>query len=377
MRDMRWIRSLISDRKKNVPEDKGVPTELVAQIVRALAADSTTSPQLWQAFHDALSKNYDAFSAALGRYTPKDQLIHLVSLLLIAVVRNAFSSAELRDQLFALAEQMGVHILPVHFYSPVPDTTTLRSNYASRRFDDPASSGWSLNEAGQLALVDELSQYAGELAEIPETSTNGFSWENPAITASDAALYYCMIRHFRPRRVIEVGSGYSTLIAARACLRNGSSELISIDPFPPPFLTPAVPGVTRLVRAPAQELEPSFFASSLGPGDILFIDSTHVSKADSDVNHLLLSVVPRLANGSIVHFHDIFLPWDYAESWIKEKHIFWNEQYLLLAFLLFNKSYQVLLGSQFLGRQHGEYLHRRIPYGRVPGGGSFWIRKMA
>lgn len=134
-----------------------------------------------------------------------------------------------------------------------------------------------------------------------------------------------------------------------------------------------MPSLTRLISQPVQTIPISEF-EALGRNDILFIDSTHVSKIDSDVNYLLLSVIPHLQSGVVVHFHDIFLPWEYARSWVVDKQIFWNEQYILLAFLLFNERFEVLLANQYLGREHAAVLSKLFPHLQILGGGSFWMR---
>jgi hypothetical protein len=299
--------------------------EQISKLFEALTRKTDDSQESWNEFHQILSKRYNEFSECLGKYVPEEELIHLLSLLLIPIARNGLLTAERSQRLFYDAEAMGIHFLPVHFYTPVPDTKSIPGSAWDVRFDGVP--GWNLNEAAQLRLLPQLGQWASELNDIPEGPLNGdeFSWNNPAITASDAAIYYAFIRQFRPQRVIEVGSGYSTLLAARACVANGSTRLTCIEPYPMPAITKRRAGIaevlsTRVQDAPLQRFE------ELSAGDILFIDSTHVCKIDSDVNYLLLQVVPRLAPGVIVHFHDIFLPWEYAASWVKEKKIFWNEQ---------------------------------------------------
>lgn len=174
---------------------------------------------------------------ALGRNVPEDELNHLLGLLVIPVARNGFQTASRKAALFNLAEAMGVHCMPAHFYSPVPDVKAIPETAWQRRFDD--TPGWELSAAKQLALLAELSRFAPELAEIPRkhVSADEFSWENPAFNETDASLYYAMIRHFRPQRVVEVGGGYSTMIASRACAQNGDTSLEVIEPYPMDVLT--------------------------------------------------------------------------------------------------------------------------------------------
>lgn len=349
------------------PKNLKIISRLSSVLLKADAQDA------WAALHTVLSENYDAFSEALGRNVAEDELNHLLGLLVLIVARNGLRTAGRRENLFNLAEAMGVHFLPVHFYSPVPDVKTLPEITWKRQFDD--TPGWNLNVVEQLALLAELSRFAPELTGIPRkpVSADDFSWENPAFNETDASLYYAIIRHFRPRRVVEIGGGYSTMIASRACLQNGDTSLEVIEPYPMDVLTRGMPGLTRLISQPVETIPMSEF-EALGRNDVVFVDSTHVSKINSDVNYLLLSVLPRLRSGVLVHFHDIFLPWEYARSWVVDKHIFWNEQYLLLAFLLFNERFEVVLANQYLGLVHPASLSKLFPDLQILGGGSFWIR---
>src|SRR2546426_59246 len=256
------------------------------------------------------------------------------------VARNGVFVPERTVKMFPSAEGIGVHILPVHFYMPVPNTAGLQESVWSARFD--RAGVWTLNAQRQLSLLSELGRFAAELEAVPEEShESGFYWNNPPYCQTDAAVYYSMIRYFQPASIVEVGAGYSTLIAASACLRKGDTVLEAIDPYPPPFLATPVPGLTRLITEPVQKISPDRF-QALRENDILFIDSTHVCKIASDVNYLMFSVLPGLKEGVLIHLHDIFLPWEYPRSWVRDYNIFWNEQYLLLAFLMFNDQFEIV-----------------------------------
>jgi hypothetical protein len=199
---------------------------------------------------------------------------------------------------------------------------------------------------------------------------------------ADAAALHCMLRDLCPRRVVEIGSGLSTLVAAAALTRNRTetgraAELITIDPYPAAMLQAArLPG-WRLLAEPVQDVPLGFFAE-LGPSDVLFIDSSHVLRIGSDVQYELLQVVPRLRPGVVVHFHDIFLPDEYPRHWVMRERRFWNEQYLLQAFLSFNEAFAVLWAGAYLARHHPAALLAAFPWRvwdtRRPG--SFWIRRV-
>ncbi len=298
------------------------------------------------------------------------------SALCTLVKQAGFRSHPRQMQLFDLAQAEGVHVLKNHFYSPVPDTSTLDARLWERRADEDG--GLDLREEHQLRLLRELRRFAHELDDVPEQSDDParFHWGNPAFWPGDGAVYYAMLRHVGAKRILEVGSGHSTRLAARAAQLNGA-ELTCIEPYPMPSLKATLPGLSRLIEQPVQAVPFAEF-ERLQAGDVLFIDSTHVCKIGSDVNHLFLRVIPRLAPGVVVHVHDIFLPWEMPRAWVLEKKIFWNEQYLLQALLTCNPSFEVLLGNQFLGRLHGGPFREAfpcIPERFAPGGVSFWFRR--
>ena len=227
----------------------------------------------------------------------------------------------------------------------------------------------------QLGVVAKLSPYSGELAGIPDKAKeDSFHWRIPAFGPLDAATYYCMVRHFKPRQIVEIGAGYSSLIAADAAGRNGGSQITCIDPNPRDFLKASVS--VKLLPEKVQSVELGLF-TDLHDGDFLFIDNSHMSKTGSDVNDVMFRMLPVLSKGVFVHFHDIFLPFDYPTNWIKKRGIFYNEQYLLLAFLMFNPCFEVVLANQFLCRTSGDQLRKAfpsVPTGPV-GGSSFWTRR--
>src|SRR5205814_10103081 len=140
-------------------------------------------------------------------------------------------------------------------------------------------------------------------------------------------------------------------LMGEAGARNDACPLICVEPFPSDFLSKGFPGLKSLVIKEVQQIDLDFF-SQLQSGDVLFIDSSHTVKIGGDVNYLFLEVLPRLKLGVIVHVHDILFPLDYRRDWVKEQFRFWNEQYLLQAFLCFNSAFEVLLSTSYLGYYH-------------------------
>jgi predicted O-methyltransferase YrrM len=190
----------------------------------------------------------------------------------------------------------------------------------------------------------------------------------------DALVAYCMVRHFQPRLIIEVGSGFSSLVLGDAVAKNTDSSLICIEPFPREFLREGFPGLQSLIEQKVQDIDLDFFAQ-LESRDILFIDSSHTVKIGGDVNYLFLEVLPRLKPGVIVHVHDIFLPFEYRRDWVLDEFRFWTEQYLLQAFLTFNSEFEVLMANNYLNQYHEEALKAAFPDLSSWGGGSFWMRR--
>ncbi len=267
-----------------------------------------------------------------------------------------------------------------HFYSPIANPDDLRAREARIWATCDEMPGIDLNVPSQLALLQALAPYPAELQwpiKQPTTPTQYF-YGNDQYPVLDAEFLYAVLRHFKPKAMIEVGSGFSSLITAEVNRRhlNGMLEFSCIEPYPRPFLVAGVEGITQLVRKRVEDVELSFF-DRLNAGDILFIDSSHVSKAGSDVNYLFFEILPRLRPGVMVHIHDIFLPDEYPKSWVIEQGRNWNEQYLLRAFLQFNPAWEVMWAGHFMGTRHTAAVQATFPrYPELGGGGSFWLRRV-
>jgi predicted O-methyltransferase YrrM len=284
---------------------------------------------------------------------------------------------------FGLFERVGIHVSPVHHTQPFPDTRRLGPQIWQR---PSALVGIDMRESEQLELLESFAaRFKGEYDALPRQPAAGgpvrFYTGNPFFGPIDAEILYCMIRRLRPRRVVEIGSGFSTLLAKQALSRNDADgyagRLDTYDPKPAAMLATIADASTSVNVARAEDLPLETFAS-LGAGDILFIDSTHVVRIGGDVCYELLEVVPRLAPGVNVHFHDIFLPDQYPRKLVMGERIFWTEQYLLQAFLAFNGSFEVVWGSAFMQRKHLSELASAFASFDPQAdhtGGSFWIRR--
>ncbi|MEQ8675170.1 MAG: class I SAM-dependent methyltransferase [Aggregatilineales bacterium] len=279
---------------------------------------------------------------------------------------------------FDFWQSLGIHILPVHYYSQVPDTRVLKANYPTKSPLD----GIDMNYTGQKTLLEEVfptfqPEYdnftmldSPSAKQILEADT--FVLPNPTFTGIDPYVYYCMIRHFKPEHILEVGSGNSTRLARMAVTKNEQGKITCIEPYPSKLLK-RVRGI-EIIDQRVEEVDFDIF-KQLKANDILFIDSSHTVRMGGDVTHLFLDVLPKLQSGVIVHVHDIFLPDPYPESWYLKDHRFFMEQYLLQAYLIGNTHVEVLFANHFMADSDEDALKTVFPkalFYRTSG--SFWLR---
>ncbi len=271
----------------------------------------------------------------------------------------------------------GVFPVRDHYYEPLFDGRRLKRPLTEER----RLPGLEWNAAGQLAVLERL-HYGHELSDVPnhETGERAFHFNNGTFESGDAEYWYAMIRSRKPTRIIEIGSGFSTLMAARAIRKNAEEDphyrcaRVCVEPYEMPWLEQT--GVT-VVRERVEEVGVDLFAA-LGENDILFIDSSHVIRPQGDVLFECLELLPSLRKGVLVHLHDIFTPRDYLPGWVLEEVKFWNEQYLLEAFLTGNPDWKIVGALNYLHHHHYESLKAQCPFltpEREPG--SFYIEKIA
>lgn len=243
--------------------------------------------------------------------------------------------------LLHLSDRLGVQILPKHHYSAVPDYRWLRANHSlwARRADLTGLS-WDLDT--QLGWLGEhCRRYYHEVSGLTQYLGIEALQAGPGFGPIESQVLHCVCRSVKPRRYVEIGSGVSTLCALSAFARNSTEaaacSVTCIDPFATEALS-AHRGVD-LIRSEVQSMDVSFFRQ-LNAGDILFIDSSHAVKTGSDVNFLVLEVIPNLRPGVHVHFHDIFLPYIFRPD-VLDSLWDWQETALLLALLKGNSSIAV------------------------------------
>lgn len=269
---------------------------------------------------------------------------------------------------------------PGHFYSPIPSMEEIAGRDSEIFGTAPRElPGIDLREPEQLTLLKSLSVYYDELP-FPRTRSSSVRYwlENDAFAYSDAIYLYLMLRHLHPKRVIEVGSGFSSAAMLDTSERflQSSVEFTFIDPdlstLEALWRQEDAANVTAL-RMRVQDVPLSLF-ETLQSGDILFVDSSHVTKTGSDVNRLLLDVIPRLASNVYVHIHDIQYPFEYPRPWVYEGRA-WNEAYLVRAFLEFNEAFEIVLFPSYLAQFHKGLLMRTMPLVTENAPGSLWLRR--
>jgi hypothetical protein len=294
-----------------------------------------------------------------------------------------------RDAAPNLANALTAHRQPPaypdgHFYSPVVDTAAVAERRDAIWPAAPKIAGIDFNDAGHVHVLTELfPRFIGdydyaehEHADLPGeafyTQNSQFSW-------LDARALFVLLRAWRPRRIIEVGSGFSSLLIADVNRRwfGGGIDFTCIEPFPRAFLRDRIEGISRLIEQEVQRVALSAF-EALEAGDVLFIDSSHVAKTGSDVNFLYFDVLPLLTRGVRIHVHDIFLPHDYLPEWVLDENRSWNEQYLLRALLMYSTMFRVEFGCSYAFHAHRSLVQKALahPKGHAFAGGSFWMTKM-
>jgi predicted O-methyltransferase YrrM len=269
---------------------------------------------------------------------------------------------------------------PGHYYSPVPDLDALAKRPELFAFDPTNIPGIDLRIPRQWDLLEELRPLA---ADVPFPDERGedyrFWFDNDSYANGDATTLHSVLRHFRPARMIEIGAGYSTLCTLDTIEHYDlGTHLTVVEPYPDRLLSLLRPGDMQgitLLTTPIEQVDLSVF-DQLESGDVVFIDSTHVAKTGSDVVFELHRVLPRLAKGVVIHFHDIFPGFEYPQPWVFEGRG-WNEAYVLRAFLELNSSFQIKLWPSLLHWLDPARAETLVPELARNVGGCLWLMRVA
>ena len=282
---------------------------------------------------------------------------------------NSLGSPAVRRMLW----RRGIGAQAKGFYASLVDPREVRPSHEAS-----LSAGFEMDRERHLHyLVSVFPKYAEEYAALDVE--RGETWHrqprffkrNDAFSNLDALAYWALLREHRPSRVVEIGSGFSTLLAAQAVAKNHFGRVTAIDPYPREFVRRSDLGIDLIVQG-AEELDPDLLLS-LQAGDVAFVDSSHVVRQGGEVNWFFLNVLPRLRPGVLVHVHDIYLPFDYPVELMRQRNVYWTEQYLLQAYLMHNSRSRVLFGSHFAAHAFPDETAQAVSAVDSISGASFWF----
>jgi predicted O-methyltransferase YrrM len=267
-----------------------------------------------------------------------------------------------------------------HFYSPIVSVEEIKKReleiWKGEQTDEIA--GIDLRTEDQIKLIKALNRYYEDLPfKSGKQSGTRYFFENGFYSYTDGIILHAMIRHMRPKRIIEIGSGFSSamMLDTNELFFNNSIELTFIEPYPDRLNSLVRDSDRRSVEIIVRDAQsvPLAVFEKLDAGDILFIDSTHVVKTGSDVNYILFEILPRLKSGVLIHFHDVFFPFEYPKELVFMGRN-WNEDYFLKAFLMYNNEFEIKLFSQYLHKHHGKvFAEMTLSYKNT--GGNLWLAR--
>ena len=268
-------------------------------------------------------------------------------------------------------------VAPGHFYSPFPSRRDVEEHLARPLSPLREVPAVHLGDASQLEVLERLQ------AHYPLVPFKGrslpsllYAAENPHYSYTDSVILFCMLNDLRPRRLIEIGSGFSTcaILDTNRLSFGSQTEIVSIDPNAEllrSLVTQSADPLTIIERK-VQDVDLQMF-DQLNAGDVLFIDSSHVSKLSSDVNYIFFEILPRLKSGVVIHLHDIYRDFEYPDAWLMEGRA-WNEAYLLRAFLEYNEHFRILLFLSYMQNAQQAWFQRNMP--DLDEGSCFWMEKV-
>ena len=286
-----------------------------------------------------------------------------------------------RDELKRILADAGPFAPPGHFYSPVPSQSDVEDHLArlqskSLLADLPAI---RMDDGTQLDFLECLKPYYSQLPfQAGKVDGLTYQFDNPHFSYADGTILFCVMNYFRPKRLIEIGSGFSTcaILDTNRVFLNSQTQITSIEPHAKllrSLIAKSHDSIT-IIESKLQDADLEVF-DQLSARDILFIDSTHISKAGSDVNYVIFDILPRIKPGVIVQIHDIHLAFEYPDLWLREGRA-WNEAYMLRAFLEYNEHFRILLFLGYMQNAYEEWFRQNMPNTLLRKGGSFWMEKL-
>lgn len=281
----------------------------------------------------------------------------------------------------SLLKKYGLYRLafpPGHFASPIPNPEEVLND--KQLFDeDQVIADINLNESGQMDLFSQFGDILNNNIYNNSSGDTRYHFENGMLGPMDGLMLYSMIRYFNPKKIVEVGSGYSSAIMldVNNNFRNNDMDLTFIEPYPDrlkSLLREEDFSAVTILEEKIQQVDLTIF-DALEANDILFLDTSHIVKTGSDVNFWLFNILPRLKPGVIIHIHDIFWPFEYPKEWIRQQKCY-TELYLIRAFLMNNKDYEIQLFNNYLQKRYPEIVEKQLPVLMNTQGGSIWLKKV-
>ena len=269
------------------------------------------------------------------------------------------------------------------YYSPIPNRDDVLEYIKSPKRKNIDLPEINLNKESQFKLLQEYQKFYNDLP-FPEEKGKDcrYYYTNDWFGYSDAIFLYSFLRKNKPRKIIEVGSGFSSAVILDTVEKflNHQTEINFIEPYPERLISILNPEDRKKIQIIDKKVQdsPIDIFTSLGPGDLLFIDSTHVVKCGSDVQLLMFEIIPKLSPGVFVHFHDIFFPFEYPADWLT-RGIYWNEDYFLRSFLAYNSQWIISFFNPYAGIVFRDFLEEKMPLClKIENtGGSIYIQKTA
>ena len=292
-------------------------------------------------------------------------------------VRNPAVSTKIKDGLNSIVNRAGLQISTLK--TERLEQARLEKLVARGHWTRPPfSEGLAFDPEQYLRFLRSVCEpYREQLSALPlaDLGSEQFYRNNRWFESVDADVLYGIVRHFSPPQVVEIGCGHSSRLMAHA-IRDGDlpTKLVCVDPSPRVEIRGCA---DEFIESPVEELPLNQLAERLKPGDVLFIDSSHLIKSGGDVVFLYLQVMPRLLPGVLIHVHDIFLPFDYPQEFVVSERWGWGEQYLVHALLMNNRNFEVLWPSCYMWQLHREAVREVVPIEKTdPPPSSLWLRKM-
>jgi len=282
-----------------------------------------------------------------------------------------------------LTRKLGFYRLsfpPGHYSSPIPDFQDVLNRSDEIFNSESEIQCIDLNEKKQLSLIHDLQVYFKIFPYEPQEKTGyRYYYNNRMFQQTDGLILFSIILHFKPQRIIEIGSGFSSAIILdiNEHFISKKMQISFIEPFTDrlfSLLQKTDFDNVEIINKRIQQVPLNKY-DDLTDGDILFLDTSHILKTGSDTSFWLFNILPRLKKGVIIHIHDIFYPFEYPKEWIIQQKCY-NELYFIRAFLMNNDSYEILLFNSWLSQKHNNWFEKHAPFCSGTEGGSLWIRKI-